>query len=219
MGSYHNSSTSPDGTAPHRNVLSVYGFLAKRRTKEAEPSVITAQTHRACGTQSASLTHAASPTAFSVRNLHRNGKLPVGQETTDRSARTPLFKPSTPEHVTSAFPPVADSLSEATGAEWQTAVFLLHVSSLFKQSGQTVGTQLGRLPCRMETALEQRTTYRSRWSFEGLCYLIQTSARCSSHTATYSAEGAAGAGEKRLSFGFLLYAMFKTCLTTRQSPS
>lgn len=28
-GSYHKSKTRPDGTAPHRNVLSVYGFLAE----------------------------------------------------------------------------------------------------------------------------------------------------------------------------------------------
>lgn len=98
-GSYHNSTTSPDGTAPHRNVLSVYGFLAERRKKDAEPTVITAQTSRACRTPSVSLTYATSPTAFSVGNLHRYGKLPVDQETIDRSARTPLFKSSTLEHI------------------------------------------------------------------------------------------------------------------------
>lgn len=33
-GSYHSSSTRPDGTAPHRKVLSVYGFLAGRERRE-----------------------------------------------------------------------------------------------------------------------------------------------------------------------------------------
>lgn len=32
-GSYHNNNTRPDGTAPQRNVLSVYGFLAEGKQK------------------------------------------------------------------------------------------------------------------------------------------------------------------------------------------
>lgn len=76
------------------------------------------------------------------------------------------------------------------------------MSSLFKQSCQTVGIKLGRLPCIMETLLEQHNYVCStqcsltKWSFEGICYLTLTSAHCSSHIATYIAEGAA-VGRKR----------------------
>lgn len=44
-GSYHNSRTRPDGTAAHRNVLSVYGFLAKDNQKVRE-TVDVAVKHR-----------------------------------------------------------------------------------------------------------------------------------------------------------------------------
>lgn len=58
--------------------------------------------------------------------------------------------------------PGVDPFSEAVGAERQTAVFLLQMSPLFKQSRQTVGIKLGGLPCEMDTFLEEQEIYSTK---------------------------------------------------------
>lgn len=58
--------------------------------------------------------------------------------------------------------PGVDPLSEAVGAERQTALFLQKMSFLFKQSRQTVGIKLGRLPCKIDNISEELEIYSTK---------------------------------------------------------
>lgn len=173
-GSYHKSKTRPDGTAPHRNVLSVYGFLAETERSGLSVCSLFSVNKQTDQSNSALLTYTAPPTTFSVRNLYRYGKLSVAnREYPGQNKQTKLglqYPPSSKsggsiihDIINTAAPtapvslhlwwrvvPETDPLSEAVGAEWQAAVFLVQMSFLFKQSWQAVRVKLGRLPCRME---------------------------------------------------------------------
>lgn len=170
-----------------------------------------------CRVHSISLTYTTSPTAFGVRNLHTYGKLPVGQETLVRSARTPLIKLSRLEHVGATqcssqqqhlCPSTCGWFSQWSGWCRVTDCCVSSAHVLFVQTepsdcgnkAATTSLQDGDIVRATHSIL----WWLTKWAFEGICYLTRTSARCSLHTAMYSAEGAAAGRKKRQSVGLLL---------------
>lgn len=153
------------------------------------------------------LTHATSPTAFGMRDLHRHSKLSVIDThvtmttiirhppiCTQRCVRGGV-KIKSNDADCHLFLPGLDPLA-TVAAEGEAVIFPLQVS-LIKQCHEIVGIKLGRLSCGRNSQGKRKNNHqyakkkKHKIGNRG-SYLIQTSVHYSLHTTMCTSEEAAG---------------------------